>query len=90
MIKRTFNTYRVTAIGLDFKDGKPVVNELGTIELIDTKVSTTTARKAFAANGIDLPRGCKFDLQVVNSALYGISTEDFIKHAKVLSIADSE
>lgn len=90
MIKRTLNTYEVTAIQLDFKNGEAVVEELGTVTFVDTKFSSVVARKAFMANGINVPRGCKFDVKVVYSAIYGISTEDFIKYAKVLSAVDPE
>lgn len=90
MIKRTLNTYEVTAVQLDFKNGEAVAEELGKVTFVDTKFSSVAARKAFMANGIDLPRGCKFDVKVVDSALYGISTEDFIKYAKVLSVVDPE
>lgn len=90
MIKRTLNTYEVTAVQLDFKNGEAVVEELGKVTFVDTTFSSVAARKAFMANGIDVPRGCKFDAKVVESALYGISTEDFIKHAKVLSVVDPE
>lgn len=90
MIKRTLNTYDVTAVQLDFKNGEAVAEELGKVTLVGTTFSSVDARKAFKANGIDLPRGCKFDAKVVHSALYGISTEDFIKAAKVLSGVDPE
>lgn len=86
MIKRTLTNFEITAVKLDFKNGEPVVEKLGVVNMIDTKVTTAAARKAFSVQGIDLPRGCKFDIKELESTVYGITISDFIKAAKPLEV----
>ena len=89
MIKRTLTDFEVTAVKLDFLNGKPIVENLGTIKMLDTKVTTAAARKAFKVQGIDLPRGCKFDIKELESTVYGITINDFLKMAKPLEVINN-
>ena len=84
MIKRTLTEFEVTAVKLDFLNGEPVVENLGTIKMLDTKVTTAAARKAFKVQGIDLPRGCKFDIKELE-----ITVNDFLKTAKPLEVINN-
>lgn len=89
MIKRTLTEFEVTAVKLDFLNGKPIVENLGTIKMLDTNVTTAEVRKAFKAQGIDLPRGCKFDVKELESTVYGITINDFLKMAKPLEVINN-
>lgn len=90
MIKRTLTTYKVKAIQLDYKDGQAVADVIGEIEMVGNSISATEARKAFATNGIDVPRGCKIEFTELESILYGCTTEQFLSVAKPIEVKNDD
>lgn len=78
MITRTLNTYRARAYKLDFKDGQATADLVGEVEFKGMSAPQSVIRKAFADSGNPVPRGCKFETEVVGEEKWGCTLEEFM------------
>lgn len=85
MITRTLTTYEAVAIKLEYKQGQAVATEIARVQYEGTSASKAAARKAFAANGIAIPRGCEFEINEKIKRTYGVSVEEFMAHAQLIN-----
>lgn len=92
MFTRTLTAYKATAYTAktDFKTKKAEFVELGTVEFLGTSPSKTDIRKAFAENGISVPKGTEFDLVEIEKATYGCTMEEFLEIAQKIEVIDNE
>lgn len=88
MITRTLTTYEATAIKLEYKHGQSVASEIGRCEYEGNSASKAAARKAFAARGEKLPRGCEFNIVEKQKKTYGLDVAKFMEFAELLNVQD--
>lgn len=86
MFTRTITTYKATAVNLKMVDFKPVVDVIGEIEFIGTSPTKADVRKAFAVQGINVPRGTEIQIQEVDSQTYACTLEQFMSVAKPVDV----
>lgn len=92
MFTRTLTTYKATAYTskVDFKTKTAQIVELGTVEFLGTSPSKTDIRKAFAENGVTVPKGTEFDLVEVEKTTYGCTMEEFLEIAQKIEVVSEE
>ena len=82
MITRSITRYKASAYKVVKKDDKFEVENVGEVEFSATAANMTTARQALQDAGIKCPRGTTVDFEEIETVLYAISIEDFMKVAK--------
>lgn len=87
-ITRTLNTYEAVAVELAYEHGQAMANEIGRVRFEGTSASKAAARKAFAAAGIEVPRGCPIEFNEVCKTTYGVEVEDFMRIATPLKTVE--
>ena len=88
-ITRTINVYQVRAIAANFKTKSFETVASAVIEC--TAPNNQLARRAFKERGFGVPRGCEMDWEIIDSATYECSIEDFMSIAhKVEKPSDNE
>ena len=80
-ITRTLITVEAVAVELEYKQGQAFANEIGRVQFEGTSATKAAARKAFAAAGIEVPRGCPIEFTEVRKTTYGVEVEDFMRIA---------
>lgn len=86
MFTRTISTYKATAVNLKLVDGKPVADVMGEIEFVGTSPTKADVRKAFAVQGINVPRGTEIQVEEVDSQTYACTLEQFMSVAKPVDV----
>lgn len=86
MITRTLTTFEATAVKLEYKHGQAVVTEVGRCEYEGNSASKAAARKAFAARGEKLPRGCEFNIVEKQKKTYGLDVSKFMELAELIKV----
>lgn len=89
MITRTLTTYEATAVKLEYKHGQAVATEVGRCEYEGNSASKAAARKAFAARGEKLPRGCEFNIVEKQKKTYGLEVSKFMELAELINVQDN-
>lgn len=88
MITRTLTTFEATAVKLEYKHGQAVATEVGRCEYEGNSASKAAARKAFAARGEKLPRGCEFNIVEKQKKTYGLDVAKFMELAELINVQD--
>lgn len=88
MITRTLTTFEATAVKLEYKHGQAVATEVGCCEYEGNSASKAAARKAFAARGEKLPRGCEFNIVEKQKKTYGLDVSKFMELAELINVQD--
>ena len=87
MFTRTINTYKATAFGIKWNQGKVEATELGSATYVAAHESKTDARAALKAAGVDVKRGTEVVIELVDSTVWGMSVEEFMQHAQPIERA---
>ena len=82
MITRSITRYKASAYKVVKKDGEFVVDSLGETEFAATAANLTIARQALEKAGIKCPRGTTVDFEEIESVLYAMPADEFIKLAQ--------
>lgn len=88
MITRTLTAYEATAVKLEYKHGRAVATEVGRCEYVGNSATKAAARKAFAALGVKLPRGCEFNIVEKQKKTYGLDVDKFMEFAELVNVQD--
>lgn len=84
MITRTVKRFAAKAYEIAEVEGVPELREIARVEYVAATDSKTAARKAFAAQGVELPKGTTIYVTEIESILYGCELEAFLEIAKPL------
>lgn len=82
MITRSITRYKAVAYKVVKKDGEFVVENAGETEFVATSANMTIARQALKQAGIACPRGTNVDFEEIDTVLYSMSVDDFMKVAQ--------
>ena len=78
---RTVKTFSATAYKTVIKDGQGIAEPIATVTYSASSENENSARKAFKAQGIKVPRGSAIDIKCIGTRKFAMSVDEFMAHA---------